>query len=183
MAAETTPQALCLTCGICCEGTLFSHVPLKAADALLPLQAGGIAIGANDAGQFFNLPCAAHREGCCQVYASRPIVCRKYRCELLGKYESGTSSWAESQQKIGHVQMLKKMIGTELERILPEGGRLDVMAVRRRLPTREELASDADLRKIWAPVMLLLAALLDCLHTHFQPPRKENASTPGPPLT
>ena len=183
MAAETPQQTLCLSCGICCEGTLFSHAKLETADTLLPLRAIGIAVETNQAGQYFTLPCPAHRDGCCQTYAVRPAICWTYRCKLLKKYESGASSWAEAQQRIGRVQMLKKMIGTELERIVPEGSRMPVAAIVRRVPTPEELAADSDLRTTWAPVMLLLSALRDCLQTHFRSPRKESGLIAVLPLT
>lgn len=172
MEAQATQQALCLSCGLCCDGTLFGRVPLKASDALVPLHAGGIEIQANETKQYFKLPCAAYRQGCCQVYTGRPATCRKYRCELLKKYESGAISWAEAQQRIGRVQTLKDTLRAELARIVPEGNRMSVVAVLSLVPTHGELAADPDLLKTWAPVMLRLSALLDCLQTHFQPPRK-----------
>jgi Putative zinc- or iron-chelating domain len=174
METHATPQALCLSCGLCCDGTLFGRVFLRAADVLVPLQAGGIEIQANDTKQYFEQPCTAYRQGCCQVYTGRPATCRTYRCELLKKYESEAISWAETQQRIGRVQTLKETLGTELGRIVPEGNRMSVIAVLTLVPTHEELAADPDLLKTWAPVMLRLSALLDCLRTHFQRPRQNN---------
>ena len=179
MDTHATQQALCLSCGLCCDGTLFGSVPLKAADVLVPLQAGGIEIQAKETEQYFTQPCAAYRQSCCQVYTGRPASCRKYRCQLLRKYESGAISWAETQQRIGRVQTIKETLRTELVRIVPEDNRMSVVAIVGLVPTHGELAGDPDLLKTWAPVMLRLSALLDCLHTHFQPPRKDNGD-PSP---
>ena len=44
MNIEVTSQELCLSCGFCCDGTLFGSVPLAAADAPTPLQAAGIQV-------------------------------------------------------------------------------------------------------------------------------------------
>jgi Fe-S-cluster containining protein len=114
----------------------------------------------------------AHREGRCQIYENRPANCRKYRCELLKKYESGAVSWHDAQQRIGRVRMLKETLGTELARVVPNAGGLSVAAVWTRVPTQQELAADRELLKRWAPVMLRVAALLDALQRHFRPPRQ-----------
>ena len=177
MDAQPTQQSLCLSCGFCCDGTLFGRVPLKADDILLPLQAGGIQIQTQGTDSFFGLPCTAHQQGCCQVYAGRPANCRKYRCELLKKYESGTVSWAEAQQKISRVRMLREMLMTELARVVPEDHRMSVVAVQKLAPAHKELAADPVLLKTWGQVLLRLSALLDCLQTHFQPPRQDRADS------
>ena len=179
METHAPQQALCVSCGFCCDGTLFGSVPLQAADVLVPLQAGGIEIQAKETEQYFNQPCAAYRQRCCQIYTSRPATCRKYRCELLKKYEIAAISWAEAQQRIGRVQTLKETLRTEVARIVPDGNRMSVVAVLSLVPTHRELAADPDLLKTWAPVMLRLSALLDCLHTHFQPPRQDHGQASG----
>ena len=182
MEVHAAQQALCLSCGLCCDGTLFGSVPLKAADVLVPLQAGGIEIQAKETEQHFSQPCAAYQQGCCQVYINRPANCRMYRCQLLKKYGSEAISWAEAQQRIGRVQTIKETLRTELARIVPDGNRMSVVAVLSLAPTHRELAAAPDLLKTWAPVMLRLSALLDCLQTHFQlgPRRQDNESDRQP---
>jgi hypothetical protein len=60
-----------------------------------------------------------------------------------------------------------------LEQILPGGGRLPVTAVLKIIPSNEELSGDPKLLKKWGATMLNLSALLDCLQTYFQPPRRK----------
>lgn len=183
METHLAPQELCLSCGICCDGTLFGGVNLKAGDLLAPLQAGGILIQTKETQQSFKQPCAAHRQGCCQVYADRPSTCRTYRCELLKKYEDGVVSWTEARAKIGRAQRLRQTIETEMSRLVPECGRMSVVAISRSVPARAELAANPDLRKNWAPLMLHLAALLDCLQTSFLQPRKDRENDNSPDLS
>jgi hypothetical protein len=172
MNAGASSQTLCLSCGFCCDGTLFGSVPLEAADTLTPLEVAGIAIHVDEAETFFMQPCDAHREGCCQVYENRPANCRKYRCELLKKYESGGVSWDEAQQRIAHVRALKDTLAAELAPLVPHAGRWSIMSWVARAPTQRELAADLDLLSKWAPVMVRVAELLGALQQHFRSPRQ-----------
>jgi hypothetical protein len=146
-------------------------VPLAAADALAPLQAAGIEIEADGAEKFFMQPCHAHREGCCQAYEERPANCRKYRCELLKKYESGEVSWDDAQRRIERVRALKETLASELVRVVPDVRRWSIVSWLTRVPTQRELAADLELLNTWAPVMLRAAALLDSLQRDFRSPR------------
>jgi Fe-S-cluster containining protein len=179
MEAVTSSQALCLSCGFCCDGTLFSTVPLVAADALAPLRASGIEIQINAAKSGFSQPCAAHRDRCCQVYENRPASCRNYRCELLKKYERGDVSWHDAQERISRVKALKDTLATELVRIVPDAGRWPVAVVSKFVPTPQDFGADGDLLKNWAPVMLRLAALHDSLQRHFRRPRSTGDRSNG----
>lgn len=168
----TIEQSLCLSCGLCCDGTLFGKVPLKSDDDLLPLQKAGIEILTKGTKINFKQPCAAYRENCCQVYADRPTNCRKYRCELLKKYESGKITREEARQKINRVRELENLLRTEIARILPDENRMSISAILKITPEHQELIADPLLVKKWGTAMMNLSALLDYLQTHFQPPRK-----------
>ena len=176
----TAPQSLCLSCGICCDGTLFDTVPLKPADFLPPLEAAGIKIQKGKKEGFFSQPCAAFRQNCCQVYHDRPTNCRKYRCKLLKKYESGEISQADAQQRIKRARELKKMLEEEFAVIFPESRHLSLPAAKKLLPENSEMIADPILLKKWGKAMLNLSALLDCLQTHFQPPREVKDSPEKP---
>lgn len=177
MEAATSSQTLCLSCGFCCDGTLFGFVPVGAADRWAPLQAAGIEIRTTGPKPCFTQPCEAHRHGCCQAYENRPANCRTYRCELLKKCERGDVSWGDAQERIGRVKALKETLATELARIVPGAGECSVTAVLTRVPKRQEFADDRELLKTWAPVMLRLAGLLDCLQRDFRRPRRTGDQT------
>lgn len=169
-------QSLCLSCGICCDGTIFGKVPLQPEDELPPLQSAGIAIETKGDKKFFKLGCAAHRQNCCQVYHHRPANCRKYRCALLKKYESGDVSREDAQQKVERARELKKIFLAEFEKTLPGHGWMSLPAILKIVPENRELKNDPALLKKWGATLLCLSALLDYVQTHFQPPRRKEDS-------
>jgi Fe-S-cluster containining protein len=79
-------SALCASCGLCCNGTIFENVPLTEPEVEtarrlhLPVYAKGERFR-------FDLPCprqeADHR---CGVYEERPQICRSFVCETLAAY-------------------------------------------------------------------------------------------------
>jgi hypothetical protein len=82
-AGADAASALCTRCGLCCDGTLFDSVPLRAGENT----AGELAAVTATA---FQQPCRAlGSDKCCQQYQSRPLACRWFRCLLLTALESG----------------------------------------------------------------------------------------------
>ena len=89
------PQSLCLTCGICCDGTLFSNVFLKPDDDITVLETIGVTIVSDREFNILKLPCAAHK-GACVAYQHRPQRCREYKCELLKRFERYDISYEDA---------------------------------------------------------------------------------------
>ncbi len=76
-------NVLCLRCGMCCDGTLFTHVSLQPEEAA-ELQQRGLPIGSRaDGGPALTQHCAALEERACTVYTDRPASCRLYQCQLF----------------------------------------------------------------------------------------------------
>lgn len=86
--ATTGAEALCLSCGLCCDGSLFWAVELEPADTV----PDGI-----EAGGRLPQPCAFHTAGVCGIYATRPSQCRAFVCGVLQAVLDGTRdrAWAE----------------------------------------------------------------------------------------
>jgi len=103
----TPSQSLCLTCGLCCDGTFISGVPLKPDDEVAPLKAVGINIVSDNDLTVLKLPCAAHKNCTCTVYANRPQVCRTYKCKLLKRFEGDDTSKQSALEIINKVKSLK----------------------------------------------------------------------------
>lgn len=88
-------SALCVECGLCCDGSLFRFLPVEPGDVprhaalSLPVvtQSGRLAMP---------LPCAKLEARCCTVYEARPPGCRAFGCWLGHRLEHGEVSFAEA---------------------------------------------------------------------------------------
>ncbi len=117
---------LCLGCGICCDGSLFSSGPLEPEEVPVARRLG-LVIEDGD----FRQPCARLDVSTkrCGVYAERPSACRAYRCELLVELERGAVS---IEQARASVRRLRELVGalpgdattTLAERVRAEGRRI-----------------------------------------------------------
>jgi hypothetical protein len=76
-------QLICVSCGFCCDGTLFVHAVLKPGErGHLPekIEENAFREGEKD---YFRLPCK-YFYGKCSIYdKERADVCGAYRCQLL----------------------------------------------------------------------------------------------------
>ncbi|RYZ38999.1 MAG: YkgJ family cysteine cluster protein, partial [Myxococcaceae bacterium] len=88
-------STLCLHCGMCCDGTLFTQVPLKPPEAEALRQRGLSLAVKEDGTQVLPQRCAALEGLCCTVYAERPEACRRYRCQLFNALAEGEVSLEE----------------------------------------------------------------------------------------
>lgn len=95
-SAEQSAQSLCLACGLCCDGTIFSQVTLKPEDDVAPLEANGVHILIDGNARVFKQPCAAHKNCVCTAYADRPHNCRSYQCKLLKQFKENEISIDEA---------------------------------------------------------------------------------------
>lgn len=76
-------SSLCQRCGLCCDGNLFTAVPVTAEEAASARGRGLLVISRADGAAALRQPCAALRSDGCAVYEARPGPCRRYRCMLL----------------------------------------------------------------------------------------------------
>src|SRR3954467_2199527 len=85
-------NALCLECGLCCNGVIFADVQLEPQDNSSRLRALGLLFANQNSkskNQKFTQPCTAF-EGCrCRIYSDRPKYCREFECLLLKNVNAG----------------------------------------------------------------------------------------------
>lgn len=84
-------EDLCLSCGLCCDGSLFWAVPVGQ----------GVGVGvplALDAEGRLRQPCACFN-GACTIYPDRPSACRTFNCRVLQTVQAGRrdGDWARAQ--------------------------------------------------------------------------------------
>lgn len=85
------PDQLCLSCGLCCDGTLFRDVELQPGDDAAKLRARGLPIPRSALHvPSFAQPCAALCADLrCRVYVDRPARCRQFECAVFKAVASG----------------------------------------------------------------------------------------------
>jgi len=91
MTSETAAAAsrLCLSCGLCCDGTLFQIVRMQPEDSPAKLAALGLRMRHRAEEYWMEQPCAALKRLCCTVYDQRPMRCRKFHCQQLTRLAGG----------------------------------------------------------------------------------------------
>ncbi len=97
---------LCAACGMCCDGTMFQIVRMQPGEVPAELGRLGLKIRCRDGEYFMEQPCSALREKRCTVYEQRPVRCRLFNCQQLGRVESGETSESEAMTLIVETRAL-----------------------------------------------------------------------------
>jgi hypothetical protein len=97
-------NALCLECGLCCNGVIFADVQLQPGDDAAKLRSLGLAFASNQKSktgiQKFRQPCAAFAGCHCNIYSDRPRYCREFECLLLKRVKAGRTEIASASRLI-----------------------------------------------------------------------------------
>lgn len=121
--------ALCRSCGLCCDGSLFGRVPLEAEEAPVARKRGLLVL---DDGRAFEQPCAALAtaggDRTCAAYADRPAACRRFVCRLYARHRDEGGPLAPRLAAVARVKDLLAAVArdrsapgrAELERRLDE---------------------------------------------------------------
>jgi len=169
--SDGTSQSLCQSCALCCDGTLFSKVPLDPAEAgILPNL--GFDVVAAEHPAHFTQPCVKLVDSSCSVYAERPKNCRAYRCRILRRLENGELSAGEAQALVNKV---KSLASTASELLASIGDRSSGLCARlEELAKRENLKlEDSEFSRrhsLLGMHIIMLRHLLDEEFTRKKPP-------------
>jgi Fe-S-cluster containining protein len=105
-------STLCQRCGLCCDGTLFTSVPLKPTEVESLRRLALPVIERADGSPGLAQRCAALEGRCCTVYSERPEACRRYRCHLFTALAEGEVSLEESLQVVDEAHARLRAVGT-----------------------------------------------------------------------
>lgn len=97
-------ELLCQACALCCDGTLFTRVPLAEDDAA-PARAGVVTTPTG--GRYLPQLCAALEGTRCAVYAQRPLACRRFECLLVAALRDGETSLAGALALVERARALR----------------------------------------------------------------------------
>ena len=96
-------EALCLECGLCCDGTLFRHVAISVSEKQ-ELVSLGIGVGEKSRHEVMWLPCGKLNGQCCTIYEARPGGCRRFVCALGKRLEGKQVSLDEARAQVKDMQ-------------------------------------------------------------------------------
>ncbi|NMO18878.1 YkgJ family cysteine cluster protein [Pyxidicoccus fallax] len=107
-------STLCLRCGMCCDGTLFTHVSLQPPE-VTALEARGLPLTRRaDGSPALAQHCAALDGRTCTVYADRPASCRRYHCQLYAALAEKEVSLDEALAVVDEARARVDAVGQEL---------------------------------------------------------------------
>ncbi len=131
---DTSPEeTLCLSCGMCCDGTIHywtrlenreksraKKLGLRVFDRKTPVRSASYRSGTPKIMPAFRQPCAALAGLACQVYAQRPKACVDYVCPLLARLQAGEIALAEALANAQHARRLIADLSALLDDPIPE---------------------------------------------------------------
>ncbi len=102
--AESLGSSLCTQCGLCCTGALHDRALLDA-DEVADAERLGLPVRVSDR-PVFALPCPKLAGALCSIYADRPRVCSRYKCQLLLNLEAGVITLDAAMATVGEAHSL-----------------------------------------------------------------------------
>lgn len=118
-------QSLCLSCGFCCDGTLFGFAGFPdGVNQRAKFSKRGFLIRENDKGngsESLVLPCVFHTAAGCQVYLEeKPQICGKFECRLLKDLQEERYQLPEAETIVRRTREMKEELLQSLESFVPE---------------------------------------------------------------
>lgn len=98
---------ICLSCGLCCDGTLIGFVHLNQKE--LPAVSKIMTVEGAKGNGFFLQPCEKYCDGC-SIYTERPQHCATFKCGLLDSVEQEKSTFDSAVETISEVKEQKRAI-------------------------------------------------------------------------
>ncbi len=96
-------SALCVECGLCCDGSLFRFLPVQRAE-VDRYRALGLPVVTHTGVLAMPLPCAKLEARCCTIYAERPSGCRGFVCHLGDRLERQQVAFPEALAVVREAQ-------------------------------------------------------------------------------
>ncbi len=107
-------ENLCLSCGLCCDGTLIGFVELYRDE--LPKLRKLMKIEEADGNGIFIHPCKSYCDGC-TIYSDRPKQCDNFKCRLLKSHEEKELDFDSAVEVINKLKLKKLVLEKKLARL------------------------------------------------------------------
>jgi hypothetical protein len=104
--------SICVGCGLCCDGTLFSHLGvIDESDLGRPLRAMGVEVIVEADPPVFTLPCPAFDGHLCTIHTlQRPRACGWFECDVSMEVGAGEMTRAEARSIIDATRSLRDRV-------------------------------------------------------------------------
>ena len=100
-------QELCISCGFCCDGTLFNRARSDESEVVL---AEMLKFKDEDGNHWIKLPCPYFEKHCKVYKQNRPHVCSSFKCSLLEKLINKGIAFEEALELVKKVHEQKSRI-------------------------------------------------------------------------
>jgi len=101
-------QEVCITCGFCCDGTLFLHACLNTGErGNLPEKIEESSF-TEEGKDYFHLPCNYFSEKCIIYDKNRAQVCSSFRCQLLKDLATGKLTNGEALSIVSEAKHMRR---------------------------------------------------------------------------
>jgi Fe-S-cluster containining protein len=118
VTGASAADALCMQCGLCCDGTFYGSVVI-ATEERPRLEKVGLRVLQHDGGMAMPQPCVALGGCLCSVYQARPAACSQYECTLRKRVVAEACSLDEAIAKVAKMRELLATIRDGFD--CPEG--------------------------------------------------------------
>lgn len=144
-------QDICISCGFCCDRTLFDVAKLDAEEIL---RGKFIDLETHiDGNRFFKLPCPYFDQKCTIYDQDKPNICGKFKCQLLRATINGESSKEDTLKTIANAKNLRDELLADYQQLTKN--QLTFRELYLRSLKEEEQHNDPELKKIYYRVTLL----------------------------
>jgi Fe-S-cluster containining protein len=158
-------NALCMQCGLCCDGTFYGSVVVAEGEKAR-LDRVGLRIVRDDQGATtMPQPCSALRGSLCDAYEQRPTACADYQCSLRKSVAAGNTTLEEALANVKKMRQLLVVIRVAFE--CPESSSIWERILAMEEPKTPEEASAAVLR--YSGAIAAVGELLALGRTVFEP--------------
>jgi Fe-S-cluster containining protein len=164
-------SALCLDCGMCCQGALHDKIDIAENEVDLAAAGGGVERTADRL--FTPLPCPYLDGAACTVYAKRYASCREYQCALLKTFHRGEVSAERARELVAEAKRLL----ADLRAVLPEGQSLREARAKWRNRSTEWSNASEEERATNAAIHLRMTMVQMFLDRHFRLSREGESVT------
>ncbi len=117
---DTRLPSICVECGLCCDGTLYSDVVFsrdendpnieKEKERFKELEFKSSGHDSVPAWRMPLTPCeflGTEKENCCGIYEDRPSICSSHDCWLLLEYNAGFKTYGFAVNEINRIKALQ----------------------------------------------------------------------------